>query len=84
MPTLSYSTSGFHEDDLPTALAGIAQVGFRHIELAADPHAMGPTKRLTDLNGLLTFLSVTLAYQAQRPRIPQGPSKKHLEKGRTP
>ncbi len=60
MPTLSYSTSGFHEDDLPTALAGIAQVGFRHIELAADPHALGPPtdsdataiRRLIESHGL--------------------------------
>ncbi len=42
MPTIAYCTIGFRKDDLSTALAAIAEAGFSHIELAADPHALGP------------------------------------------
>lgn len=42
MPRIAYSTIGFREDHLPAALASIAEAGFGHIELAADPHAVGP------------------------------------------
>ncbi len=60
LPTIAYSTVGFREGNLPAALASIAEAGFRHIELAVNPHAVGPPsggdavaiRRLIESHGL--------------------------------